>query len=390
MVIKSICKGNGKPEHASTEMIDCEACSSSIYSAGLRNVHEELIRAISNEIAESPDMSELTGQIVKMSQAALRSSAGSVMLLDEKNEELYFEIAEGEVSNKLRQMRISAKSGIAGWVVTNSSPLIINDVLSDERFNSQVDKTTGFKTESILCVPLIVHGKTIGVLEVINRPDGTGFTQADLETLSTVAATAAMAIENTRLHQAVVDGYKTTIRALAAAIDAKDHYTQGHSQRVTEYAVMIANHLSLPPKDIDMLEYAGILHDIGKIGVPDTLIRKPGHLEPDERRIMKQHPAIGAYMLKDIPFLKETSDIVLYHHERYDGQGYPEGILGEDIPIGARILAIADTFDSMTSDRSYRKALTKEYALEEIKLCAGSQFCPVVAEAFLTVIEGQV
>ncbi len=197
----------------------------------------------------------------------------------------------------------------------------------------------------------------------------------------------ATVIENSKLHQEVTDGYKSTIKALAASIEAKDHYTRGHSQRVTEFALLGATSLSVSQEELEVLEYAGILHDIGKIGIPDGILRKPHPLTPEEWAIIQQHPVIGANIIEDIPFLEEVRSIVLHHHERYDGSGYPDGLTGNDIPLGARLLAVADTFDSMTTDRAYRVAMSVDDTLKELRRCSGTQLCPVAVEAFISVFE---
>ena len=194
-------------------------------------------------------------------------------------------------------------------------------------------------------------------------------------------------IENSKLHQKVTDGYKSTIKALAASIDAKDHYTRGHSQRVTEFALLAATSLPILQDKLEILEYAGILHDIGKIGIPDSILLKQGPLTPEEWEIMRQHPVIGASIIENIPFLEEARKLALHHHERYDGTGYPEGLAGENIPLGSRLLAVADSFDSMTNDRAYRKAMNIEDAIKELRKNCGTQLCPVAVEAFVSSLE---
>ena len=201
---------------------------------------------------------------------------------------------------------------------------------------------------------------------------------------SSLTQNVAMAIENTKLNLKVVDGYKGTIRALAAAIDAKDHYTRGHSQRVTELTLSGAISLNMSHEELEVLEYAGILHDIGKIGIPDNILSKPGPLTHEEFDIIRQHPRLSANIIKDIPFLEEARKLALHHHERYDGTGYPDGLIGNSIPLGARLLAVADSFDSMTSDRAYRVAISTEDALNELYKHCGTQFCPVAVEAFVS------
>ena len=177
--------------------------------------------------------------------------------------------------------------------------------------------------------------------------------------------------------------YRFTLHALVTALDTRDSETQGHSLRVVGYTLKLAELLNITDKEeLKIIEYGALLHDIGKIGIPDQILNKPGKLTDEEWKIMKKHPKIGYNILKKIKFLNKSSLIVLYHHERYDGTGYLEGLKGEDIPLGARIFAVADTVDAITSDRPYRKALTFEYALEELIKFKGKQFDPKVVEAF--------
>jgi HD-GYP domain-containing protein (c-di-GMP phosphodiesterase class II) len=193
-----------------------------------------------------------------------------------------------------------------------------------------------------------------------------------------------MAIENTRQHQVILDAFRNTITALAASIDAKDPYACGHSQRVMEYTIMTGTHFSLSPEEMDTLYNAAVLHDVGKMELDSCILSKPGPLTQAEWEIIHQHPAAGASLLGEITLLEKASELVLYHHERYDGKGYPEGLKGEEIPLGARLIAIAEAFDTMTTGRAYCPAVTIDQALKELQDNAGSQFCPVAVTAFIS------
>jgi len=173
------------------------------------------------------------------------------------------------------------------------------------------------------------------------------------------------------------------VMALSEALDARDKYTSGHSRRVMEYSVGIARHLKLPEKDIDRLKISALLHDIGKIGISDAVLHKESRLSDKEFAIIKKHPEIGANIIKAIGAFKDLVPIVYHHHERFDGTGYPQGIYGEQIPLCARIIAVADSFDAMTSTRPYRKALNVENALLEIELNSGKQFDPSISNVFI-------
>jgi HD-GYP domain-containing protein (c-di-GMP phosphodiesterase class II) len=343
----------------------------------------ELVYEISKKIGTVPRMTEMLEQVINMTQQTLNASAASILLFRDSDQELYFEVASGPVGKALRQVKLSTKYGIAGQVARTGKPLIVNDVRRSENFHKMIDDTTGFSTKSLVCAPLVVHRKILGVIEVLNKRDGSEFEEQDLEAVISVANTAAMAIENTRLHQTVLDAYKNTIKTLAAAIDAKDPYTRGHSQRVMEFTILAGAYLSFTPEEMETLEYAGILHDVGKISIDSTILNKPGSLTESEWEIIHEHPTIGANLLRAIPFLEKASELVRCHHEHYNGGGYPSRLKGESIPLGARLIAVADAFDTMTTDRSYRAALTVDHAVKELHDCAGKQFCPVAVKAFI-------
>jgi putative nucleotidyltransferase with HDIG domain len=201
--------------------------------------------------------------------------------------------------------------------------------------------------------------------------------------LSIFASRAASAIENAQLYQRLQQTLQETIQGLVTALEAKDRYTSGHTKRVTEYAIMTARGLDFNREDTEKIRRAALLHDIGKIGVHMEALNKVEKLSAKEYEAFKQHPRQSRLILEPIQFLRDIIPIVEAHHERWDGQGYPNGLKGEDIPLGARILAIADSFDAMTSDRPYRKALSRQMAVKELREKAGSQFDPDLVEVFI-------
>jgi putative nucleotidyltransferase with HDIG domain len=178
-----------------------------------------------------------------------------------------------------------------------------------------------------------------------------------------------------------------TVRALASAIDASDPHTRGHSERVTRYSIAIAREMGLSELRVQTIEYAGLLHDMGKIGIQHEILLKPSALSEDEWALMKQHPATGARIVSDLHFLKGAKGVVRFHHERYDGKGYPDGLAGDKIPLEARIVKVADAFDAMRSDRPYRRALSLADALDELRRGSGSEFDPRVVGAFMTLVK---
>jgi diguanylate cyclase (GGDEF)-like protein len=189
-----------------------------------------------------------------------------------------------------------------------------------------------------------------------------------------------------QLYASIEDGSFATIQALAAAVDAKDAYTNGHSDRVARYAASLAQLAGCTPEEVDRVFRSGTLHDVGKIGIPDSILKKPGRLDPEECRIMETHPVLGEVIVAKVPQLADLLPGVRHHHERWDGGGYPDGLAGENIPLTARLLALADTFDAMTSDRPYRKGLPFETAIGEIAKGAGTQFDPLLAGFFIELV----
>jgi len=237
---------------------------------------------------------------------------------------------------------------------------------------------------------VMAKDQVVGVLSV-NRPMGTeAFTRESMHVVTSFAGQLGVAVENARLYVNLENTFLGTISALAAAVDAKDPYTFGHSNEVTVQAVAIAAAMGLKDDEIQMIRIAATLHDIGKIGIDGTILLKPGRLTEEERDIINRHPAIGADILAPLEFLRDAVPLVLFHHERYGGGGYPSGISGEAIPLGARIIAVADSFNAMISDRPYREALSVEAAIRELRENSGSQFDPVVAEVFIRLVSDDV
>lgn len=201
--------------------------------------------------------------------------------------------------------------------------------------------------------------------------------------LSTLAEQAATAVHNARLYQEIEAGYLNTIQAMVTVVDARERYAQGHSERIRGYAIQSAKELGLDERQSATLELAAMFHDIGHIGVPESVLNKPGQLSTDEWDMVRKHPLLGVSILKQVPRMESVIPVILQHHERYDGLGYPEGLLGNDTHVLAQILAVADAYEAMTSARPHRPALTREQALAEIQKGSGSQFAPQIVDAFV-------
>jgi len=271
------------------------------------------------------------------------------------------------------------------------------------------DKAGRFFTETILpdvltsfvAVPLQVRGNTIGLLDVFSFTPGKKFDEGHRKMLAVLASRAASAIDNARLYGELRDSndeltkanlsleemFQQTVAGFAQALEESDMYTRGHSERVAVYTEVLARGLTLPDAEIRRMVQAGVMHDVGKIGVRYDMLNKPGKLTPEEVAVFRQHPEKGKRILEPVPCLHGLIDGCWCHHEWFDGGGYPRGLAGDAIPLVGRIVAIADAYDAMTSDRAYRRALRHEVAIGEIERCAGTQFDPELAEAFVRLVE---
>lgn len=275
--------------------------------------------------------------------------------------------------------------GLARMILNIKKPIAIYDMYNDKRaIAKEAIQKAGMA--SMLCVPVAFRQKPLGIISVYTKHKRK-FSGEDKESLNTLASQLAIAIQGSRHYQDIHMSYFNAIHALVLALEARDPYARGHTERVTRYALAIARLLRFSSADTEILRYAGELHDIGKISIPDFILNKPGKLSPAERAIIQLHPVKGAEVLEPLEFLKTAIPIVRHHHERYDGKGYPDGLEREDIPLMARILACADSFDAMISDRPYRpRSLTVDEALKEIRDNAGSQFDPHIARLFIKMI----
>lgn len=252
------------------------------------------------------------------------------------------------------------------------------------------DPFTGLPLQTgMLIMPLMIYESIFGFLVLAEKKDGTRFCDDEISLLREFLNKVTMKLENITLYDITNQHLVNILKTLVLTIQARDSYTKRHSERVTEIALEIAEEMGTPQSVKDVLAFGGFLHDIGKIGVKDTILLKPARLTDEEFEEIKKHPIIGDSIVEPLGSYPEERLIIRHHHERFDGRGYPDGLSGEDIPLTARILAVADTYDSMTSTRPYRKGLPHQVAIDEIKRCSGTQFDPEVAKAFLRTPTGK-
>jgi HD-GYP domain-containing protein (c-di-GMP phosphodiesterase class II) len=348
-----------------------------------RQLVKKLLTRIGNAIVSYEGIDAILTLIVENAAASLEAQMGSLLLVDGEKQELSVKTSwsqNGETADS--RFRVRLGEGIAGAVAKSGQAMRGPGTMTSLGFASLSRQEDG----AVLCVPLQLREHSIGVLGVLRNDASRAFTEDDESLMTSIGSQVAVAIENYRLNLDIERTYVETIMALALAVEAKDPYSAGHSKRVGIYSRKIGEVLGLDEETLRVLNDAGVLHDIGKIGIKDEILLKPHPLTPDEEKIMQQHPVIGEAIVKPVRSLQNVVALVRHHHERFDGTGYPSGLKGDAIPLGARILAVADTYDSIVTDRPYRKRLTIDIAIAELKKHAGVQYDPVVVQAFLQVL----
>jgi len=342
---------------------------------------------VGKSITSTLHLDEVLALITKKTATIMNVSACSLRLLDKSGCDLLLRSSYGFNNKNFHKIKGTIKVGesIAGRVVKNRKPYIINDLRKDKNYK-QPYYAMQKGLRSLVTVPLVQKDKIIGVLSIYNTKIGQ-YSQEDVKLLFMFASQAAIAIENARLFEQAQTGYLNTIRTLSNIIDAKDSQTFGHSERVMEHCMSIAEVLKLSDEQKEILKYAGLLHDIGKIGIDVGILRKPSKLSKEEWEIMTMHPVVGSGIVEQIGFLDDLAPIILYHHERYDGKGYPSKLKKAKIPLGARILSVVDAYEAMVSDRPYRKALSFKKIKQELLEGAGTQFDPGIVKIFLKILD---
>lgn len=340
---------------------------------------------ISKLLISEIDLSHLFSIITNVLVKEFAVDRLSLMILDDQTGDLVIRASYGLPEAMASTARRRPGEGVSGLVLKYREPLIISN---GKHPNREVMAALNHENMplSAMSVPLIGRDKAFGVLNV-SRHSGKLFSTSDLQIVLILASQVVTAMENASLYEDLRESYFRTVQALVAAVEAKDPYTRWHSTNVAKYAVAIARDLGLTPAQLEEIHIAAILHDVGKIGISERIISKPDHLSKEEYDLMKDHPSHGIRILEPIGFSPAIIDAIYQHHERYDGRGYPQGLAGEEISLGARILNVADTIDAMVSERPYRGTISSTDVLQELERESGGQFDPVVAATAKRLIE---
>ena len=347
--------------------------------AGRRDL--DTLLDVTRQLMTVTDLDSLLRLIADATVTMVGAERATIYIIDRERQEFWSRVATGK---GVGEIRFPIGVGIAGMVAQSGETINIADAYADPRFNPESDRRTGFHTRNLLTIGMTGHdGGVIGVFQAINKQLG-AFTPEDEATLTSLASSAAVAVENAQLVQAQKRLWLSLIETLATTVDARDQQTAGHSKRVTRYAAVIGQELGLSPEDLERLRAAALLHDYGKIAVRDRFLQKAGKLDDAEFAYMKEHAEKTAEFLSYLEFppdMREVPAIAAQHHERMDGTGYPKGLKGDAILVGARIVAAADVFDALTAPRYYKPAYALDKTLEIMDGMAGAHLDPAVVEA---------
>jgi len=316
----------------------------------------------------------------------MKVESASIMLLDSKGE-LTITASQGIPQLIVEKARVKLGEQISGYVAQTGTALLITDIDNDIRLTNIHRKgNIRYASKAFICIPLRKHNELIGVLNVNSNDTSKQFSDRDVRLLTILVEQAGFTLENIELHFDLQNFYIEFVQTLLRAIDAKDHDTCEHATRTRVYVLLTAKKFKLPEQLLQNIEYAALMHDIGKIGIDESILQKAGQLTKEERKTIEQHPAIGSKIISPEGFLSPVAAMVLYHQEWFDGTGYPDGLKGEAIPIGSRIISVVDAFDAMTSGRPYRAAIDVLAAVAELRKFSGTQFDPKVVEYFVEVL----
>ncbi len=348
---------------------------------------QSILFMIGDTLSKVYHTEELYRKLVDMACQLVDAEKALFTLVDMGKAEMWLIAARGIGEEYVGRWRSPLKDNMIGKTILDGMPLILNDLRKSAI--TKLDFLPKDVKGALITVPYKIRNEPFGALTVIGKNGGGHFSEEDLFILFLLAEKSSLTVENLILYESVIINLHATLRALVSTLEAKDPYTRSHSGRVTAYAIEAAKVMGLKQEEIDSIAFAGYLHDIGKIGVRDDILLKPGKLQDREYDIIKKHPVIGENIVKHLGLLPREKAIIRHHHERWDGKGYPDGLRGEEIPLLSRILAVADAYDALTSNRPYRKAKSRSEAISILKENRFTQFDGKIVDALVSVLESE-
>jgi putative nucleotidyltransferase with HDIG domain len=349
-----------------------------------KNDHLIRLVEISITLNSTLDLDKILAYIIQTAAEVMECEAVSILLYDQEKSDLFFAASSASDPIKLSEIPVPLNESLAGKIFLENTPLILNNVENDPRHYVIAAQHVNFHTHSLLGVPMRIQDQGVGVLEALNKNSGV-FTAADEWVLSIIASQAAVAIRNAKLLKDLELAYDTTLEGWSNLMDLRDEETEGHTIRVVKLTLQMARELGISEEELAHIHHGALLHDIGKMAIPDRILLKPGPLTKKEWEVMRQHPVFAYNFLSPITYLRPAIDIPYCHHEKLDGKGYPRGLKGNEIPFAARVFTVVDVWDALTSNRPYRKAWSKEQTINYIQEKVGTHFDPQVVEAFLDI-----
>lgn len=333
---------------------------------------------IGQELSSSTDTDELLGKISRCSSEVCESETASIILLDEETNELYFKEVAGKLGEVIKRIRFPLnKHSIAGACIVDRSPLIINDVTKDPRHYKKVDEEAQFVTRSLLAVPIVWGDKIFGCVEAVNKMDGKAFDEKDQEYLTILAHQAAVALNNVYLMERLQNFFSYSVEILISALETLEPSAEGHITRVARMAVSLAREMGYSGKELKNIWYASYFHDVGKLARESIYV--------SQQELEKMHPVTGAGLIENIKILEKAAPLIRYHHERFDGSGFPEGLKNGQIPEGAQILGIAELYDE--ESMQWKQEVPREEFDREFLEKIQDKFSPGIIENFKSVLE---
>ncbi|MFZ5352096.1 MAG: HD domain-containing phosphohydrolase [Bacillota bacterium] len=342
----------------------------------------KLIFGYASKIANERKMDNILMLIADMGRDLIQSDRCTMWMYDREYNELWTKVAHG-----VGTIRVPANAGIVGYTITTGKSFFTNDAYNEELFNKEVDKQTGYRTQSNMCIPLFSSsGEVIGALQAVNKmTESKCFTDKDLEYFGIAATYASKSLEAAILNDEIEKTQKEIIFLMAEVGESRSKETGNHVKRVAEYSKLLALKAGMTENEAELIKVASPMHDIGKVGIPDEILKKPGKLTPEEFEVMKSHTSMGYSILKNSgrEIVRASSIIAHQHHEKWNGLGYPQQLKGDQIHIYGRISAIADVFDALGSDRCYKKAWELDRIVNMFIEEKGQQFDPLLTQVFL-------
>jgi HD-GYP domain-containing protein (c-di-GMP phosphodiesterase class II) len=344
---------------------------------------QNILNKIGSAVTSTKGIENLLELILQTLVTGTDASAGAIFMLDKDKKDISMKVSYGLPENIAKDFSVPGQ-GMIGRVLEHKKPEVVSDVSQNAAAYFEYKKNLA--QDTIMACPLLYKDSVLGAVIICDKKDKKPFDKDDIILLTNVCAQTAIAIENFVLNEDAEKTYLETITALAVAVESKDPYSRGHIDRVAEYSERLGNALNLDAEMMKILKNGAMLHDVGKIGVRDEVLKKQSPLDPGEQKEMREHVIIGVNIIKPIRSMSALSDLVRYHQELYDGSGYPDGLKGEEIPLTARIIKICDAYDAITTDRPYRKGMSKEEAKKEIIAKKGIDFDPGLAEKFIEIV----